>query len=231
MWRCISRSLLCNKKWISVKRKKITSPFFFIINSPCCFFFFFPSASPPFLCCHVCESEGCGGWHSYGVKPDGSHKAGDVAQSNVGCTGTSTSAHNRSLTRSLLNELPWIIHHTQAHAHISHRTHTQLLSATEGPATSLYFIIISLGIFRGCKGIPGGARPLRLSTPPPPSSLPFPPHCTLSPTLSLCLGIPVIYFQLLLLPLVFKSCFASLLYSWAGCFTGKTRGEQTQLGG
>ena len=74
------------------------------------------------------------------------------------------------------------------HAHASCRAHTQLLSATEGCATSLYFIIISLGIFRGCKGIPGGARPLKLSTPPP-SSLPFPPPCTLSLALSLSLSL------------------------------------------
>lgn len=39
--------------------------------------------------------------------------------------------------------------HTRTH--ISHRAHTQLLSATEGSVTSLYFIIISLGIFLGCK--------------------------------------------------------------------------------
>lgn len=75
--------------------------------------------------------------------------------------------------------------------HVSCRAHTQLLSATEGSATSLYFIIISLGIFLGCKGIPGGVRPLKLSTPPP-SSLLFPPHCTLSliPYLSVSLPSP-----------------------------------------
>lgn len=94
-------------------------------------------------------------------------------------TYTHTPIHNHSLTLSLLNEQPWIIHHTHLHTHASRRAHTQLLSATEGSATSLYFIIISLGIFLGCKGIPGGARPLKLSTPPP-SSFPFPPACTLS---------------------------------------------------
>ena len=67
---------------------------------------------PPLLSCHVCKSEGFGGWHSDGVKPDGSHKAGDVAQSNEGCTHTHTHTyththvHNHSLTLSLLNEQP-----------------------------------------------------------------------------------------------------------------------------
>lgn len=141
-----------------------------------------PSHPPPLLSCHVCKSEGFGGWHSDGVKPDGSHKAGDVAQSNEGYTHTHTPIHKHSLTFSLLNEQPWIIHHTHSHmhTHTSCRAHTQLLSATEGSATSLYFIIISLGIFLGCKGIPGGARPLKLSTPPP-SSLPFPIPCTPPP--------------------------------------------------
>lgn len=97
---------------------------------------------PPLLSCHVCNSEGFGGWHSDGVKPDGSHKAGDVVQSNEGCAHAHTCTHthsykythmqthshkrtdthtlNQSLTLSLLNEQPWIIHHTLAHVHGSY---------------------------------------------------------------------------------------------------------------
>lgn len=88
-----------------------------------------------------------------------------------------TISHSHFL--SLMNSHELFITHTCTYTltHASHRARTQLLSATEGSATSLYFIIISLGIFLGCKGIPGGARPLKLSTPPP-SSPPFPPHCT-----------------------------------------------------
>lgn len=92
-----------------------------------------------------------------------------------------TSARSHFLP--LMNSHELFITHTRTQAQASRRAHTQLLSATEGSATSLYFIIISLGIFLGCKGIPGGARPLKLSTPPP-SSFPFPPHCTLSLSLS-----------------------------------------------
>lgn len=95
-------------------------------------------------------------------------------------THTHSISHSHFL--SLMNSYELFITHTctRTHAYVSCREHTQLLSATEGSATSLYFIIISLGIFLGCKGIPGGARPLKLSTPPPPSSLPFPPLRTLS---------------------------------------------------
>lgn len=93
-------------------------------------------------------------------------------------THTHSISHSHFL--SLMNSYELFITHTYTHTHVSCREHTQLLSATEGSATSLYFIIISLGIFLGCKGIPGGARPLKLSTPPPPSSLPFPPLRTLS---------------------------------------------------
>lgn len=146
-----------------------------------------PHPPPSPLSCHVCKSASCGGWHSDGVKPDGSHKAGDVAQSNEGGTHTHTHTNSYTITHShflsLMNSHELFITHTRLRTHASRRAHTQLLSATEGSATSLYFIIISLGIFLGCKGIPGGARPLKLSTPPP-TSLPFPP-CPLSRVLRL----------------------------------------------
>lgn len=84
---------------------------------------------------------------------------------------------NQSLTLSLLNEQPWIIHHTHLHTRTAH---TQLPLATEGSETSFYFIIISSGIFFSCKGIPGGAQPIKLSTPP--HFLSFPPlHLVPSP--------------------------------------------------
>lgn len=178
------------------------------------------------LSCHVCESEGFGGWHSDGVKPDGSHKAGDVAQSDEGCTHTHT--HPYTITHLhflfLMNSHELFITHTCTHA--SHRAHTQLLSATEGSATSLYFIIISLGIFLGCKGIPGGARPLKLSTPPP-TSLLFPPPCTLSLVfplrLSPCHPLSVC-FSVSLMPLPLSPALTSPLFSsWVGCVTGLNR--------
>ncbi len=117
--------------------------------------------------------------------------------------------------------------HSHTHSHASRRAHTQLLSATEGSATSLYFIIISLGIFLGCKGIPGGARPLKLSTPPP-SSLPFPPLCTLSLVLPLHLS-PchplAACFSASLLASTLSHALTSPLFSSSrvGCITGLYR--------
>lgn len=106
---------------------------------------------------------------------------------------------------------------THTHIHTSSRAHTQLLSATEGSATSLYFIIISLGIFLGCKGIPGGARPLKLSTPPP-SSLLFPLPCTLSVSLSPCHPLSA-YFNFFSVVHLFYTVCPLFGSPWAGCIT------------
>lgn len=113
---------------------------------------------------------------------------------------THTHTLNQSLTLSLLNEQPWIIHHTHLHTRTAH---TQLLLATEGSETSFYFIIISSGIFLGCKGIPGGARPIKLPTPPP-HFLSFPPLCTLSRVL--VISQHVFFFFLLFLPCLLHLC-------------------------
>lgn len=83
---------------------------------------------PPRLSCYVCNSEGFGGWHSDGVKPDGSHKAGDVVQSNEGCAHTRMHAHRHVHTHSishshflsLMNSHELFITHTCTRARLIH---------------------------------------------------------------------------------------------------------------
>lgn len=101
-----------------------------------------------------------------------------------------TDTHTHSISHShflcLMNSHELFITHLHTCT-----AHTQLPLATEGSETSFCFIIISPGIFLGSKGIPGGARPIKLPTPPP-----FPPLCTLSRVLVISQHVFFLYFSL-----------------------------------
>ena len=134
-------------------------------------------------------------------------------QSNEGCSHTCIYTHTHAHTHkhvhmcahsishshflSLMNSHELFITHTHTRT-----AHTQLPLAAEGSETFLYFIIISSGIFLGCKGIPGGARPIKLPTTPP-HFLSFPLWCTLSRVLVISQHV---FFLLLFLPCLLHLC-------------------------
>lgn len=102
------------------------------------------------------------------------------------CTHTHVHTISQSHFLSLMNAMNYSSHTA---THLSQGAYTAPVSNRRHHDFSLFYYHFSRH-FPGCKGIPGGARPLKLSTPPY-SSLLLPPPCThpwLSPAPSCCLS-------------------------------------------